>query len=326
MNFFKREDGNVVVIVAISMMVLIAFAALGVDGGYLFYRHTQLQDYADTFTLAAGRDYNGTDLSTAIAAVKSSAENNGFTWTADAGHAGRITNSNGESGVVDVLSPENGSIKVDLLVDYNLSFSQAAFGKSSAPVAASAKVAKQMLSAYGKGLYPIGIVQKSTFVKNTQYTLTFDPGNTEVGGNFGYVNLDSYLAPGVGGNNPAGDSNFDTYLALGYSGTDPSVFYVGGTLNTITGAKVGIANQALSSIKLNQPSTWKTIMIPIIDQYGNDRVHILGFGKFRIEDFDQSGQNKKISGRFIEDTKMGQGTTNETGLVNYTSQTLHLVQ
>jgi hypothetical protein len=52
----KRQKGAVAVVVALSLLVLIGFAGLVLDGGHLYIEKTELQDAADACALAASRE------------------------------------------------------------------------------------------------------------------------------------------------------------------------------------------------------------------------------------------------------------------------------
>jgi hypothetical protein len=52
----ERQKGAVAVIVALSLLVLIGFAGLVLDGGHLYIEKTELQDAADACALAASRE------------------------------------------------------------------------------------------------------------------------------------------------------------------------------------------------------------------------------------------------------------------------------
>src|ERR1700743_686014 len=52
----RRERGAVSVLVALSMVVLLGFAALGVDYGYLAYSQRRLQSATDAAALAGAVD------------------------------------------------------------------------------------------------------------------------------------------------------------------------------------------------------------------------------------------------------------------------------
>jgi len=55
-EMIKAEQGNVLVMVAVALVVLLLMTALGIDVGNLFYRRTHLQNAADAAALAAATE------------------------------------------------------------------------------------------------------------------------------------------------------------------------------------------------------------------------------------------------------------------------------
>lgn len=76
MQFGKRQHGAVAIIVALSMVVLIGFAGLALDGGQLYVSKTEQQNAADACALAASYELTGSPIPTANFAR---AENAGVT-------------------------------------------------------------------------------------------------------------------------------------------------------------------------------------------------------------------------------------------------------
>lgn len=78
--FSRNEEGQVVVLVAISMVVLVLMAGIGIDVGYLHYKKQQMQKAADAGALAAATvllNYGNCNNCTAVATDDVVA--NGFT-------------------------------------------------------------------------------------------------------------------------------------------------------------------------------------------------------------------------------------------------------
>src|SRR5262245_7423369 len=51
-SFWRRDDGNVMVVTGLSMVLVLGSLDLGAEGGYWFYRHRQLQTAADVAAYA----------------------------------------------------------------------------------------------------------------------------------------------------------------------------------------------------------------------------------------------------------------------------------
>jgi len=73
-RFFKGEDGSVTILVALSMTVLMGFAALSVDIGMLYNQKREVQNAADAAALAGAMSLPNANLAKSIA--KSAAAKN----------------------------------------------------------------------------------------------------------------------------------------------------------------------------------------------------------------------------------------------------------
>lgn len=73
-RFFKSEDGSVTILVALSMTVLMGFAALSVDIGMLYNQKREVQNAADAAALAGAMSLPNAVLAKSVA--KSAAEKN----------------------------------------------------------------------------------------------------------------------------------------------------------------------------------------------------------------------------------------------------------
>ena len=60
-NSFKNNRGQILVLVAISLVVLLGFAALAIDVGYFYHTKNQLQGAADAAALAGAAKLDGTN-------------------------------------------------------------------------------------------------------------------------------------------------------------------------------------------------------------------------------------------------------------------------
>jgi Flp pilus assembly protein TadG len=83
-SLFRSEAGNIAIITALIMPMLIGFLALGVETSYWYYRHVSIQDAADiaAYGGAVVHARGGSDEEIA-AAARSDAITNG--WRADSG-------------------------------------------------------------------------------------------------------------------------------------------------------------------------------------------------------------------------------------------------
>lgn len=277
----KREKGFVMVIVAAGLVALLGFAALVTDLGLLYWVRASLQNAADAAVLAGIR-YLPDQTAQAEAAARDFAAQNGAASPTTA-----VT--------VEVLN--QGSLLrvttsrvVNLLFGRALGHTQAGVGaKAAARIGAVREV---------EGAMPFG-VEKQDFVYGETYLLKGSPGTEEPGyhGNFGGLAL--------GGN---GACNYRANIENGYSGT----MRVGDVVETEPGNMSGPTNDGVSyRLRLSPEDRWydplpgdkRLVRVPIIDSFegvhGRDRVTVVGFAVFYLEEVGGSGNNAYVKGRFL---------------------------
>lgn len=314
MKNFKQDRGSVIIAVTLAMMVFLGVVALAVDSAHLYYRQTQLQDISDASALAAGKGYEESQAEAIVKAVDYAGKN-GLTVTTPGpdGRTAAIQTVNGELGYMDVTFPD-GNVKVVMHIAYNNFFARV-FDDDSSDVGVSSKVGTGILNSFGLGIVPIGVVDSPTFTTGVQYELTYGSGEG-YSGNYGFVNLDSFLPPEDSGTNNAGTTNFGDYLANGYTGE--TIFQIEGTLNTIPGERVG-------QVRSNYPEG-STVTLPLIsslvDANGVERITILGFALFRIDSYDM-GHDKIIRGTFLERIVEG---TSSSGSSSHAIEAVRLIE
>jgi len=82
----RRESGQTLVLISLSLLVLIGFGALAVDVGLLYFTKQRVQTAADAAAVAAAQSLNdGGSYSTATQAAKDIAKLDGFDTTAGTG-------------------------------------------------------------------------------------------------------------------------------------------------------------------------------------------------------------------------------------------------
>lgn len=316
------DRGSILVLTALVLSILLGFAALTVDAGYLYFRDIQVQDKADAIALAAGQDLP--ERNTAYDSVKIYALNNalkptGIETATSSGWKFNILANDKYPGEIEAsFNEKNTQLTVKItLQDLSLIYAPV-LGIENANVSAAATVSKGSLASFGKGLYPIGVV-KSDFVTDVEYTLSYGPpsvSEASYNGNFGFINLDSYLPEGSEDTNNAGATTFRDYLTSGYTGS--TVFEVNGSINTITGEKVGPVKTAINE-NINN-----TITVPLIetliDATGVERTTIVGFAEFFITGYDD--KSKLITGNFVREIEVGPAA----GASEETIQTLKLIE
>ncbi len=110
----RGDEGQAIIQVAMSLLVLIAFVALAVDAGNTYGQRRQMQNAADAGALAGRRELClGSSVDTARAAARAYMINNGV--AAGAIGTGDITINNN---IVDVIARENVATTIGRVVNF----------------------------------------------------------------------------------------------------------------------------------------------------------------------------------------------------------------
>ena len=142
------EEGQAIIQVTLSLLVLIAFVALAVDAGNTYGQRRQMQNAADAGALAGARELClGSSVDTARAAARAYMINNGV--AAGAIGAGDIAINNN---IVDVIARENVATTIGRVVNFG-----------AVDVAATARAACGAATS-ACGLWPVAF-QKSIWQK-----------------------------------------------------------------------------------------------------------------------------------------------------------------
>jgi hypothetical protein len=288
-DLLPKDDGNVAVIVALSMIAIIGITALVIDAGVIFMAKNKLLNALDAGALA-GADV----MFQGQASVTSTAES--------------YVSQNGES--VDRVIINNVSNTVDLYRTINIPlYFGGVFGVSSVPYTAHVQ-AKIGSLVSGSGFAPID-VQSQSFVYGQEYTLSYGAGSGSTG-NYGYLAL--------GGN---GACVFRDNLMYGYAGS----LSVGEQVETETGVMSGPVSDAVN-YRINESGSCtfsdatdacpRVLVLPVTSsssKCGKSTVTIDGFAAFYLDGVSGSGGHQEIEGRFLQMIVPGEvGSSTNYGL------------
>lgn len=313
-RIFNEEKGSVVVLVALAMVALIGFAALAIDGGYLYYRHTRFQDVADAVALAAAHELVETkDYKKAFKVAVDYAENNQIKIDSSdsSSYTAKITYAGNEHGEMTVNFPDGfNEVKVDISINAKM-YLATVLGIKPSPVAVSATARAGQAAEQTGNLIPVAFFYDDYKSYDTYktYDLTLAPnGGGGQSGNYGFLDY-------------ASSSDFKTYLEHGYDGT-LSVYEDVPTYPGVTAGQVDEAiNYRINWCKNNhdpecsvsaenpytktvQPDCPRLVVVPIVDvndfftSNGKSYITITGFATFFIENYDKN--NKILSGYFLD--------------------------
>lgn len=317
-SVLHNKKGSVLVLVTVSMVALLGFVAVAIDGGYLYFKKTRLQDIADSSALAAAAAMvefqSPNKLAKRTAAFDSAvrfAERNGLeidelSAERSQGLAGEETYvarfmTGDETGYVRVtISKDNDSITVEISLEAKTFFARM-LDEEQAEVDVASGVIIGQASKQSGNLAPLAFFW-GDYQPYTWYNLTLSPGSG-VSGNYGFLDY-----------GPSCD--FDRYLSNGYSGT----ISVGQTIETYPGEKTGQVRHAIEEriarcmdscyvgyeggevVVHVKPDCPRIVVIPVVDgffeQNGRGYVTVRGFARFFIENYDD--KTKILSGWVLQ--------------------------
>jgi Flp pilus assembly protein TadG len=333
------QQGAALVLVALSIVALIGFTALAVDGGYLYFRHTRLQDISDAAAIAAGMElveaanknkreesafYEAVNYAELHGLVASEVNKNDYSAKLQWGsEIGRMTVS---------FSDELSKVMVRINIEANTFYARA-LGTTSTPVGVTSVVQIGRASQQRGNLIPVALVW-NPYYKNTKYDLSFAPGKGQQG-NYGYLDFDD-------------PSQFENYMKYGYNGT----LQAGDEIDTYPGVSVGLVKQAIDdriaactkdcacqivdadNINVDD-SCPRIVIIPILQEgdffqtegnegdheTGKHKVTIVAFARFFIQEYNP-GQ-KILSGWFLDTVEPSEIIEGDD---QFTTQSVNLIR
>ena len=294
-RLLRAQDGSVVIIFALALIVFLGILAIVADLGLLFLEKNRLSNGVDAAALAGIQELP-TERARAVAVASDYIARN---------------LKEVDSVSVDVYDEDK---EIQVTCQKTVRFALAPLiGIASSKVRVSARARTDVVTAM-KGVVPVSVV-KQDFAFGEQYMLKYgpEPGQGSYRrGNFGALAL--------GG---TGASNFAHNLAHGYDG----VIRVGDWLSTEPGNMAGPTAQAVRQrIEDDPTSTYdnvakgskRLVIVPIIeslDVNGRKDVQVVGFGAFFLESTSRRGNDSFIVGRFIRYAAQGEiGTGDDFGL------------
>ena len=322
------EKGSAMLMTAIAMVTVLGFAALAVDGSYMYFRHTQLQDVADAAALAAAqagaaaRDGGGDVRWAAFQAALDCAARNGLGVSNPSDYRCDVALGS-ERGTMSLSfsgSPEEFTVQIAL--DADLFFGRA-LSKDKALVGVTSTAEIIHVNGSGSGsLVPLAFFGPD-YPLDVRLQLTLSPGSG-VCGNYGLLDYGP-------------SSAFSEYLAHGYDGT----VVVGQDVLTYPGVSTGQVRSAIASrirgcddacyvassgsgieVHVTEPCP-RVVVVPVVGGFfeanGRSYVTVTGFIKFFIENYDD--HTKVLTG-----WALGKVTSNYGGAEGLVSRSVRLLR
>lgn len=290
---FGNESGSILVIVAATMLALLGFTALAIDGGRIYSEKSKLQKAVDSAVLAGAQGLLTSESSAKEIANDIFFEEYGY-----------------DSTLVFNLTVEPGqSIKGEAVnIPVSMTFAKA-IGTDVAHINASAKAIIAPLKS-ATGVSPIA-VEQSEIPNGTQLNCS-NPGNNH--GNCGYIRL--------GENSGANDLaaaiiNGGSYVVDEPVGTEP-----GGMSGPVKDAFQTLINNDLNKPHCQSAATAdnscdRVITVVVIDTWdgctGQCERNVVGLAAYWIKEI----QGNKIIGEFITMVSPGEIGSGSGGIGDY---------
>ncbi|GHH97577.1 TadE/TadG family type IV pilus assembly protein [Neobacillus kokaensis] len=307
----RDESGATFVIIAISMVALLGFCAITIDGGRLYLEKSKLQKALDAAVLAGAHKL--------VLAEKTESEDQARTVAKD------ISSKNGfellDADIKEVVQKSN--IKVAKTVTVPLTFAKV-IGMNSADVSASAKASIDGSLKSTNGIAPIG-VEKDSVVQNKEIRITCtgnekDESGKNSPGNCGFLRIDGTGAAKV---------------EEGIKNGSKKTVKIGDTPHPEPGVMNGPIDKAVelaidSLINSDKDKEWcqsaatadnnckRVIYVVVVKTWegingASDTVEIIGFAPFWVKEYDNKNNNedkdndksKSIVGQFINAVNSG---------------------
>jgi hypothetical protein len=297
----RQEEGQNLVLVALAMIVILAFAALVLDAGFAYAQRRRMQNAADAGTLAGVRELalEGSDSEIYAKIDEYTRVRNG----ADSFEATYVPG--GETIGGGTIPEDTTGVRVRAVMTFPTFFA----GVIGIPeMTANAEAAASFSAiASAMGLVPIA-VQDFPF----EYG-----GNYEIWDSDKVSDLDEgIIADGQRGwynfnGGSVGDSELKNWMRYGYSEEVQQGEWINGSPGTMTSV-LQVAGERIG----------ETLIVAIYDQAregenGNGALdfHIKSFAAFRVAEVDLSGEDKKIKGVFERYVSPGDwGGTSDHGV------------
>jgi len=289
----SSDRGAALFLIGIAMAALVGFTALAVDGGYMYLRHTELQDLADAAALAAARQLAATSGSTstkqsaAFQAALQCVQRNGFSTSGVSGFSFSVARGD-EHGRFTLTFPSPATeARVSITLDAKTFFAKVlSMDKAPLGVTATAEILTYDGNSEATDLIPLAYWQ-ADYEIGEKLDMTLTPGEG-VKGNYGWLDFGCTC-------------KFRDYLEDGY----PGAIHVGDKIETNTGVNNGQVKHAMADRlsgcshgctmtpvpNITEPCS-RVAVVPMVSGFeessGKSTVTVIGFLKIYIESYDEN--------------------------------------
>lgn len=279
-KLIKREEGTVIVLVALGLTVFLGFTALVTDVGLLLVERGKLVQAVDA---------------AALAGVQELPDNP----TAATTKATEYAQKNGVSSPTVTISPDNKEITVESTKQVNLAFAKI-WGLDKSNVKAAAKAVIAPVKSVS-GAVPMSVLDQP-LVAGQKYVIKSADG---IGAhNNGWRGILDYT--GAGG----GSAEYREMTKNGY----PGLLVNGTVIKKETGNKSGPVEDGVNdridacmripkcTANDYEPDCPRLVWVPVVREIDNKTVKIVGFAAFFLERVDGSGSNNNVWATLVKQT------------------------
>lgn len=294
----RDRRGSVTILVAVTVVALLGFAALGTDVGRLFLARQHVGAVADAAAIS-GAQYLPQDRDGAVAAVQTYLQKNGVDPTS----------------VTIQMNDTEQTLTVTVVQKVTYTFARI-FGVAGGHVEAQA-VARTAPVTGSRTVVPLGVVRQDWNLGDP-VVLKASPGTG------GTLSPGNYGALSLGG---TGASNYEQNLEYGYTGW----VRVGDYVTTETGNMAGPTDRALQyRIGLDPFATYGSVtkgssrimILPVLDTFqvnGRGEVKVVGLAAFFLDSVGgQGNESGTVRGRFLRYIVQGESDGTGADFATYT--------
>ncbi|MFD1039288.1 pilus assembly protein TadG-related protein [Virgibacillus byunsanensis] len=284
---FREQSGIAMIMVALSMFMLVGFTAFVVDVGGLYFEKSSLQKSLDAAVLGGAQVLTVSEVKAEEVAIDL-ASDNGFTIPED-----------------DVTT-EVDTIKIHTTVNKELMFARI-FGFENSDVSAIAEAQIQNTLTAGEGIVPVAL-EEGEYSPGAEYPLHFqagNPNNSSISGNFGFLAID-----GPGGNDLKEGIMYGAKREVNEEFEWTKTGLSWGNVRSGFEYRIEEDNDKPHCQQYSTADNTcnRIITVPLVEEFevnGKSMVRIVGFAAIWIEAVNPNGNDKGVTGRFIDYVRGG---------------------
>lgn len=281
-SLIKREDGTVVVLVAIGITVFLGFTAMVADAGMLYMERSKLVQAMDAAALAGVQELPD-NPSAAVQKAQEYAQKNGVN----------------PADLTITVGVDNKDISIGTTKQVNLAFARV-LGFNVSNVEAKAKAAVAPAKTVSRFI-PMSVLDQPLVVGSEYKLKSADKVGTY---NNGWRGILDFTGGGGGAN------EYREMTRNGY----PGQLTVGQVVEKEMGNKSGPTVQGVEdriaactrtpacTYNDYEPGCPRLVWVPVVVEVDQSHVRVVGFAAFFIQRVDGNGNNNNVWGTFVKET------------------------